>query len=1216
MLKETQNENNKESPSPKKIPKSSKNVLYKSQITYTVNYPDPDYKGIRAYGNNQVKTSKYTPLNFVPFNLFYQLTKIANIYFIILIILQTFPAISLTNGIPTILPPLLFVILVSVIKDLIEDRKRWKKDSTENNSLTKKFSSGEFRDCKYRDLFLGEVIKIKTDEFIPADIILMETSDSKKNQCFIETKNLDGETNLNKKSVSKPVLDEIKKTQFPSPLEFIKNSKFQLSYEAANPHLYNFEGTFIYKEKKIALVNENIILRGCILRNTEWVTGIVCYNGHHSKIMKNSVKAKEKSSLLEVKMYKYIILVFCFLILFCFVCATLYIIWKVENEDSHNYLDLKNTNSVADFFIRFVNWILVFSNFVPISLVVTVETVKFLQAHLLNKSKKLIDYRGERCTANSSNLNEELGQIQYVFSDKTGTLTCNKMVFKKIIVGHMNYPQDLNVIEHSRSNFDDSKRNFDDSSIKLEENNLIETNLKNGKSYKITNNNLDILDNNNNDEEKVPDYINEIKEHVDFHDIDFFKKVKDDKNVQNVLRLLSVCHTVQKYNEKYSASSPDELALVKFAKRCGYEFLDINEDQEMVIKQFNNEKKYLLKNVLEFTSDRKRMSILVQDVESKKYHLFTKGADEMIFSISKKELKFGEMKKLKKKIDDYAKIGLRTLVLAEKTLTEQEYNKFKQDYDKASNNIGNREKSLKIVQDNLEKDLDIIGATAIEDQLQDEVPETIKFMREAGINVWVLTGDKVETAINIGFSSNLLSKNMTLIKIINENPESIKKTIKTGSKKIAISKKKKKNKKFAVIISGKVLSVLSQDEKLVKNFVKLILNCESVLCCRVSPKQKREIVDMVRKALPKVRTLAIGDGANDVNMIVGANVGIGIKGVEGQQAARASDYTIGEFRFLKTLLFNYGREYYRKNSNMVLYNFWKNIVLVVPQFWYAVFYVNFSGVTLYEANLYQYVNVFYTAYPIIIYCLYDKEVDSKVLLSDPSYYKAGIRNIHFNFSVFLVWFFFGITQAMIIALLVSFADYAPQSDGRYFGFWCYGIFVFMMTQIVGNFKIVIISNSFNFWIYFVILMGFLCFLISFFIVNLFTNNEHYGLMSVIFSSPIFYITFILVFIAVSFFDLLFHISQKILFFRYLNISTDFPTLTKKKSLIDNSSLNSERVPMVMEQDHNFTQENSEKNDNNFGLLEETAEKNKSNINEKGLELTHIKLNKVNKPNDY
>ena len=1117
-------------------------TLYTKQISYTINYPDPNFKGIHEYGNNQVKTSKYTPLNFLPFNLFYQLTKIANIYFIILIILQMFPAISLTNGYPTILPPLLVVIFISVIKDLIEDKKRWNKDNKENNSFTKKLIDGEFKECMYKDLFLGEVIKIKSDEFIPADLILIESSDKKKNKCFIETKNLDGETNLNKKCISKNFLEGIKQTEYKSePLEFVKNSKFTLSYEAANPHLYNFEGKLTYNEKSMALVNDNVILRGCILRNTEWVIGIVCYNGHHSKIMKNTVKAKEKRSLLEYKMYKYIVLVFIFLVIFCLICATFYVAWKIKNQDDHLYLELKGTSHVGDFFIRFVNWLLVFSNFVPISLVVTVETVKFLQAYFLNKSKKLIDYRGEKATTNSSNLNEELGQIEYVFSDKTGTLTCNKMIFKKIIVGDMNYPPETEEFNKNHfSNLDESSR-----MSRLEESiNANNLDRKRRETEALHMVNQDRLE--NNEENMEPDYTNKIEDHVDFDDLTFFRKVKNDENVQTVLRLLSLCHTVQKYNGKYSASSPDELSLVKFAKRCGYEFIDINEDQQMVVKQIYKEKKYLLKNILEFTSDRKRMSVLVQDVETKVYHLFTKGADEMIFSLSKKQMRFGDLNVLKEKVDDYAKIGLRTLVLAEKTLTEEEYQNFKDEYDKASNDIGNRAKRVKIVQDNLEKDLEIIGATAIEDQLQAEVPETIKFMREAGINVWVLTGDKIETAINIGFSSNLLSKEMILIKIIIDEVGEIRKVIKKNIERVQRHRKKKKKTKFAVVISGKVLTVLTKNPKLTKKFVKLILECESVLCCRVSPKQKRDIVDLVRKALPKARTLAIGDGANDVNMIVGANVGIGIKGVEGQQAARASDYTIGEFRFLKILLFKYGREYYRKNSNMVLYNFWKNIVLVVPQFWYAVFYDNFSGVTLYEQYLYQLVNMFYTAFPIIIYALFDKEVSSKVLLSDPSFYKGGIKNIYFNLSVFLIWFFFAIFQSMIIALMVAFADFSPQSDGQYLGFWGYGIIVFMMTQIVGNFKIVIISNAFNFWVYMFIIGGFVCFLISFLIVNVIRSNEHYGLFAVVFSSPIFWITTILIFIAICVFDMIFSMAQKILFFKYINVNLDLNIIKKKK----------------------------------------------------------------------
>lgn len=192
--------------------------------------------------------------------------------------------------------------------------------------------------------------------------------------------------------------------------------------------------------------------------------------------------------------------------------------------------------------------------------------------------------------------------------------------------------------------------------------------------------------------------------------------------------------------------------------------------------------------------------------------------------------------------------------------------------------------------------------------------------------------------------------------------------------------------------------------------------CEAVLCCRVSPIQKQQVVKMVQECVPKAKTLSIGDGANDVPMISAAHVGIGIKGVEGQQAARASDYAVGQFKHLRRLVFYYGRESYRKNSTLVLYNFYKNAILVLPQFWYAVVYGNISGVTLYDAILYQLSNVVFTFMPIVIYAVLDKDAGDDYLESSHQYYFPGPKNLFFNPLIFWMWFGTGVIQAFFITI--------------------------------------------------------------------------------------------------------------------------------------------------------------------------------------------------------
>ena len=205
--------------------------------------------------------------------------------------------------------------------------------------------------------------------------------------------------------------------------------------------------------------------------------------------------------------------------------------------------------------------------------------------------------------------------------------------------------------------------------------------------------------------------------------------------------------------------------------------------------------------------------------------------------------------------------------------------------------------------------------------------------------------------------------------------------------------------------------------------------CRSVLACRVSPKQKQEIVSLVRREKPKANTLAIGDGANDVYMITAANVGIGIRGVEGQQAARASDFAIGEFKILRRLLYCHGREAYRKNSYLILYNFYKNSLLLLPQFWLG-FVSCFSGKFIFEQFTFQFYNIFFTSLPIVLYAVFDQEYASETLINSPHLYIQGMKSkLHrcflqsklidkiFNTFKFCKWLMMGIWESAVIGVV-------------------------------------------------------------------------------------------------------------------------------------------------------------------------------------------------------
>lgn len=193
-----------------------------------------------------------------------------------------------------------------------------------------------------------------------------------------------------------------------------------------------------------------------------------------------------------------------------------------------------------------------------------------------------------------------------------------------------------------------------------------------------------------------------------------------------------------------------------------------------------------------------------------------------------------------------------------------------------------------------------------------------------------------------------------------------------------------------LIVAGDSLLKITENETICTLFQTLADKMQVVIACRVSPKQKAEIVTLVKNKYPEKTTLSIGDGANDVNMITTADIGVGISGLEGQQAARASDYAIGQFKYLRTLLLFHGRECYRRNAYVVCYMFYKDVLFVMCIFWFGIVSA-FSGVTIYEQWLYQLYNVMFTAVPIMWFAIFDYEYQKEKMVADPKYYTYIIK---------------------------------------------------------------------------------------------------------------------------------------------------------------------------------------------------------------------------------
>ena len=851
----------------------------------------------------------------------------------------------------------------------------------------------------WKNVQVGDFIRIYNDDQIPADVVILSTSDP-DGACYVETKNLDGETNLKVRHA----LRSGKKIKHARDCE---KTQFSIESEAPHPNLYQYSAVAQWTQHNSKIPDHpgtqmaepisinNMLLRGCNLRNTEWVLGVVMFTGFDTKIMMNAGITPSKRSRITRELNWNVIYNFIVLVLMCLVSGLVQGIAWGKDDSSISWFEFGSVGGTPalDGFITFWAALILFQNMVPIALYISIEIIKTLQAFFIYSDTEMyyekLDYP---CTPKSWNISDDLGQIEYIFSDKTGTLTQNVMEFKKATINGIPYGEAYTEAMaglQKRQGIDVEK----EGARQREE--IAQARVKMLEGLRNLHDNPYLHD----DELTfiAPDLVTDLAG----------GSTREQKlATEQFLLALALCHTVIPETTPgdppridFKAQSPDEAALVATARDLGYTVLESTTDG-LTLNVQGQERKYKVLNTLEFNSTRKRMSAIIR-MPDDKIILFCKGADSMIYS----RLKRGEQQELRKStaehLELFAREGLRTLCIAQKELGEEEYQIWNKEHERAAASVQDREDKLEAVSDGIERDLTLLGGTAIEDRLQDGVPDTISLLAEAGIKLWVLTGDKVETAINIGFSCNLLNNDMELIllKIEDEQISSAEFELDkhlavfnmTGSDeelKAARLNHEPPAPTHAIVIDGDSLRLVL-DEQLRQKFLLLCKQCKSVLCCRVSPAQKASVVSMVKTGLD-VMTLAIGDGANDVAMIQEADIGVGIAGEEGRQAVMSSDYAIGQFRFLQRLVLVHGRWSYRRLGEMIGNFFYKNVIWTFALFWYQI-YCDFDQTYLVDYTYILLFNLAFTSVPIVFMGVLDQDVSDKVSLAVPQLYRRGIE---------------------------------------------------------------------------------------------------------------------------------------------------------------------------------------------------------------------------------
>ncbi|KAJ1609806.1 transmembrane domain-containing protein [Cryptosporidium canis] len=989
---------------------------------------------------NVIKTARYTLLFFLPKNLYDQFNNVANVYFLAIGIMQMIPSISSSGGIPTIALPLICMLSFSAAQAAYEDWKRHKADSEINNLPAYAYdpNKGNFFITKWGELKNGDLVIVKNREIFPADMILLASSQN-DNRVFVETASMDGETNLKLRESPRILFEN--GIRNISDLLTISNGIFNCGAPSDHPNKIDISSTFVLrsskgdeKELNFSCNSSNMLLRGCKLRNTSWALGAVAYTGHETKIFQSSFRsAPHKMSNVQSLYNQVTIASFIFLLFIClsFGIFVAFIDYFGGEELSKRFIPIGKVSPNSSIFknsiITFFTWIIVLANLIPIGMFFYLVISKVSQAIIITSDSRLTGQNS--VVVRNSDLNDELGQISYICTDKTGTLTRNYMEFKTVCIDGIVYGGE----KENRYKTDQ----LSDNAVRQE-----------------------------------------ITPHVDMEDEILRSRLKEGKQEEiEILLNFALNNTVLiQGNENidinepplYSASSTDEEALVLASHHFGISLVSQNcsintiKFSKIGSSQSSVEFETLLR--FEFDHTIKRSSVLVRfpkgifsyesgSSKGYRYILFSKGSESAIKECCVHE-NFNPDKKIMEFATEFASNGYRTLYFAKKEFDEDYITDILKGI-KHENNM-HLEKVRKI----LESNLTLQGCSGIEDTLQYRAQETIESLIASGIKVWMLTGDRQETALNIAIRVGIISDEMDVVifdedelnLFVNNSPYEISQN-KSGLLDIENCPSKLSN--VVLVVDSQILEkALSNNEN---KFAKIATNCASVVCSRVTPQQKAQVVKIIQD-FTKQRVLAIGDGGNDCTMLQTANVGVGIHGSEGMQAYNVSDFGISQFCHIQPLVLVHGRLCYRRTSILVLYNLYKCFTLNIVSVYFG-FTSLFTGSKLFFELLFQLYNFLYTSIPPIIFATFDSDIPITLPYDyHEPLYLLGITKPFFSLKIFGFWLLNAIFHAAVSLFIPYFilSGNNPISNNGYVpDFWITGLAIYTNVVIVVNTKILL-----------------------------------------------------------------------------------------------------------------------------------------------------------------